>query len=52
MLDTVKKQQQNWNQRVDEMSTNRVTKKREIFQGDALEEDPGGDGAVTSINVY
>ena len=32
------------------MSTNKVTKKRERFQGDALEEDPGGDGDVISIN--
>ena len=31
-LDTVKKRQQNWKQRVEEMSTNRVTKK--IYDGE------------------
>ena len=33
VLDTVKKRQQNWKQRVEEMSTNRVIKK--IYDGDS-----------------
>ena len=48
VLDTVKKRQQNWKQRVEEMSTNRVTMER--FQEGTLEEDPGRNGAVTLIN--
>ena len=52
VLDTVKKRQQNWKQRVEEMSTNRVTKK--IYDGEIPgrrpEEDPGRNGAVTLIN--
>ena len=32
VLDTLKKRQQNWQQRVEEMSTNRVTKK--IYDGE------------------
>ena len=52
MLDTVKKQQHNWKQRLEEMSTNRVTKK--IYAGEipgrCPEEDPERNGVVTSIN--
>ena len=42
-----------WKQRVEEMSTNRVTNK--VYDGeipiiDTLKEDPGRDGAVTLIS--
>ena len=50
VLGMVKKRQQNWKQKVEEMSINRVTKKIEKFQEGACEEDPGRDGAVTLID--
>ena len=51
-LDRVRKRQQNWKERVEEMSTNRVTNKinDKRVQEDVLEEDRGRDGAVTLIN--
>ena len=52
VLDMVKKQQQNWKQKVEEMSNNRVIKRSmmERFQEDSLKEDPGRDGTVTLID--
>ena len=51
VLDTVKKRQQNWKQRVEEMSNNKVLRSMmERFQEDTPEEDPGRDRAVTLIN--
>ena len=46
----VKTWQQNWKQKVEEMSNSRVTKKIEKFQEGTREEDPGRDGAVTLID--
>ena len=40
VLNTVKKRQQNWKQRVEEMSTNRVIKK--IYDGEILGRHPQG----------
>ena len=40
VLDMVKKQQQNWKQRVEEMSNNRVTKK--IYGGEIPDRRPRG----------
>ena len=52
VLDMVKKRQQNWKQKVEEMSNNRVIIRSimERFQEGAREEDPGRDGAVTLID--